>query len=236
MINILEINKKVLARLCELNSEKDGGNSDEKLIFPSKFQADRKKEIIRYSEQELRFLFVEEFKIKYPSLYYSIETPTSGKFNLSKKYETIKIEDEGQSASHDMCIFEKVSNKYERKLNIEFKYKNSGIMNTGKDILKLIREEQDGAFIHLLKNTNSGTLNSVFKKLAQCFVDFTSVWKNEDKSIEITIMSLEQKKIIQCRLKKKDLINLDSFFLVANKMGNINTFKNLNWKLIELEK
>ena len=108
-------------------------------------------------------------------------------------------------------------------------------MNTGKDILKLIREEQDGALIHLLKNTNSGTLISVFKKLAQCFADFTSVWKNEDKSIEITIMSLEQKKLIQCRLKKKDLINLDPFFLVPNKMGNINTFKNLNWKLIELE-
>lgn len=47
MIDILEINKKVLARLCELNSEKDGGKSDEKLIFPSKFQSDRKKEIIR---------------------------------------------------------------------------------------------------------------------------------------------------------------------------------------------
>jgi hypothetical protein len=235
MIDILEINKKVLARLTKLNSEKNGGNSNEQLIFPSKFQADGKNEIIRFSEQELRFLFVEEFKIKYPSLYYSIETPTSGKFNLGKKYDMISMENEGQSASHDMCIFKKVSKNYERVLNIEFKYKNSGIMNTGKDILKLIREEQDGAFIHLLKNTNNGTLISVFKKLAQCFVDFTSVWINEDKCIEITIMSLEQEKMIQCQLKKKDLINLDNFFLVDSKMGSMNTFVNLNWKLIDLK-
>jgi hypothetical protein len=234
MIDILEINKKVLARLSKLNSEKEGGNSNEQLIFPSKFQADGKKEIIRFSEQELRFLFVEEFKNKYPDLYYSIETPTFGKFNLGKKYITMKLENEGQSASHDMCIFQKVSKDYKRLLNIEFKYKNSGIMNTGKDILKLIREEQDGAFIHLLKNTNNGTLISVFKKLAQCFVDFSSVWKNEEKCIEITIMSLEQEKIIQCKLKKQDLNNLDNFFLLNNKIGSMNTFENLNWTLIDL--
>jgi len=234
MIDILEINQKVLCRLSKLNSEKYGGDSKEQLIFPSKFQSDREKEIIRFSEQELRFLFVEEFKSKYPALFYSVETPTSGKFNLSKKYETIKLENEGQSASHDMCIFEKVSNKYNRILNIEFKYKNSGIMNTGKDILKLIREEQDGAFIHLLKNTDNGTLISVFKKLAQCFADFGSVWKNEEKCIEITIMSIEQQKIIQCQLKKKDIGNLDRIFNVVDKKGSMNTFENLNWQLIDL--
>lgn len=236
MIDLIEINEKVLARLSRLNSEKVGGTSNEQLIFPSKFQADGKKEIIRYSEQELRFLFIEEFKIKYPDLYYSIETPTSGKFNLGKKYETIKLENEGQSASLDMCIFEKISNKYKRKLNIEFKYKNSGIMNTGKDILKLIREEQDGAFIQMLKNTNKGTLVSVFKKLAQSLTDFTSVWVNQNKCIDIIIMSIEQEKMIQCQLKKKDLNNLDKFFLVPNNMGNMDTFKNLNWKLIDLKK
>jgi len=236
MIEILEINKKVLGRISNLDSEKHGGNSNEQLIFPSKFQANGKKEIIRFSEQELRFLFVEEFKNKYPNLYYSIETPTSGKFNLGKKYEEIKIENVGQSALHDMCIFQKVSNDYIRLLNIEFKYKNSGIMNTGKDILKLIREKQDGAFIHLLKNSDNGTLISVFKKLAQCFADFSSAWTNENKCIEITIMSLEQKKLIHCQLKKENLTDLNNFFLVNNKMGSLDTFENLNWKLFDLKK
>lgn len=123
---------------------------------------------------------------------------------------------------------------YVRKLNIEFKFKNSGIMNSGKDILKLVREEQDGVFIHLLKNTNKKTIDSVFKKLAQCFRDFTPAWKNLDKCINITIMSLKQKKIIWCQLKKNDLNNLDDFFLVSN-IQNINLFENPNWKLIDLK-
>lgn len=234
MIDIIKINKRVLVRLAKLGTEKEGKSSNEQLIFPSKFQADRLKEVIRYSEQELRFLFVEEFKKEYPDLYYSVETPTSGKFKLSKKYETINTEDEGQSASHDMCVFENISGQYKRILNVEFKYKNSGIMNSGKDILKLIREEQNGTFIHLLRNTNKKTLINVFEKLLKCFTDFTPIWVNENKFVEIVIMSLEQQKIIACKLRKQDLINLKTFFALSN--GNIDDFDNINWKVVDMKK
>lgn len=236
MINITGICKNVLSRLSNMASEKYGGISNERLIFPIKIQAEGKKIINRISEQELRLLFIEEFKKMYPNLYYSIETPTTGKFYLGKTYETIKIENEGQSASHDMCVFDKISQDYKRIMNIEFKHRNSGIKNTGKDILKLMREEQDGAFIHLLENTNSNTLFSVFKKLAQSFADFQSTWVNESKSILLIILSLKQEKLIYCELRKVDLLKLNDFFAMEEKSGNIHNFKNINWNVEELAK
>ncbi|MEA3505372.1 MAG: hypothetical protein U9R32_09310, partial [Bacteroidota bacterium] len=62
-----------------------------------------------------------------------------------------------------MCVFERNSNKYERILNIEFKHKNASIKKIGKDVLKLMQEKQNGVFIYLLENTNSGTLRNVSK-------------------------------------------------------------------------
>jgi hypothetical protein len=183
------------------------------------------------SEQELRLLFVEEFKIKYPNLFYSIETPTVGKFKLGNSYDTIRTDLKGQSASHDMCIFERILDQYKRILNIEFKYRNSGIKNTGKDILKLMKEEQNGVFIHLLENTNSGTLISVFEKLYRSFYDFQAHWSNENKSLELVILSLKQKKLIYCRIHKADLIHLKEIFLVEKGSGNILSFKGGNWRV-----
>ena len=234
MIDILELSKRVLTRLATLDFEKDARNSNEQLIFPVKIQSDGSKEIKRISEQELRVLFIEEFKIKYPGLYYSIETPTTGKFSFGKTYEEIKLENTGQSASHDMCVFEKNSTNYKRIMNIEFKHRNSGIKYTGKDILKLIREDQNGAFIHLLENTNNGTFISVFDKLTKCFVRFQGEWDNESKTIQLVILSLEQKKLIHCELHKNDLLELTSFFSSTQESGNINNFKNINWSIFEL--
>jgi hypothetical protein len=234
MIDIIEICKNVLVRLANMASEKDGGNSNEQLIFPIKIQAEGTKIIKRISEQELRLLFIEEFIKKHRNLYYSVETPTTGKFYFGKTYDTIKIENEGQSASHDMCIFDKISGNYKRIMNIEFKYRNSGIKNTGKDILKLMREEQSGVFILLLENTNSNTLFSVFKKLSQSFYNFKTTWVYENKSIQLVILSLEQKKFIHCKLRKQDLSNMNDFFKVEEKSGNINNFENIHWKIEQI--
>ncbi|MFB9079625.1 hypothetical protein ACFFLS_07035 [Flavobacterium procerum] len=235
MIDILELSKKVLTRLAFLGKENAIRDSNEQLIFPLKRLTDGTKETIRISEQEMRLLFIEEFKIKYPNLYYSIETPTTGKFSFGKTWNEIKLENEGQSASHDMCIFEKKDSKYERIMNIEFKHRNSGIAKSGKDVLKLIREEQDGAFIHLLENTNSNTIISVFRKLAESFEKFKTVWIQENKTIQIVILSLEQKKLIHCELRKSDLFD-NNFFVLEQKFGNIDKFNNSYWSLVELDK
>lgn len=234
-IEIFEICKTVLGRLAKMDYEKEGGSSKEQLIFPSKSKANGQKEN-RVSEQELRLLFIEEFILKrHSDLFYSIETPTSKKFSFGKSYDEIKIDENGQSASHDMCIYQRILNQYERVLNIEFKHRNSGIKHTGKDILKLMHESQDGVFIHLLENTDGKTLPSVFNKLCKSFIDFQGNWVNDEKSIQLVIMSLKEKKLIYCNIMKADLIRINDIFFINEGEGKIKNFKGHNWSIEDLD-
>ena len=236
MVDVVEICKKVLARLSDMDYEKAGGSSNEQLIFPQKVQAKGTKLKDRISEQELRLLFIEEFRKENEDLFYSIETPTVDKFKVGKEYKTIKTDSEGQSASLDMCVFERNSNKYERLLNIEFKHKNASIKKIGKDVLKLMQEKQNGVFIYLLENTNRGTLCNesenragVFNKLYKSFTDFKDNWSNENKSIQLIILSLKQEMLIHQKICKTDLDNLKEIFFIDADCGNMTEIKGKEW-------
>lgn len=227
MESIVEIAKNVLERLTTIGFEKNGLVSSGQLIFPSK------SDVKRISEQELRQLFIEEFRAESNNLYYSIETPTVNRYSFTNKSEVIKVADDvdkGQSALIDMCVFEKKDEKseYTRLLNIEFKHKNATKDNISKDVLKLMHEKESGAFIVLLKNTNTGTLNNlvetrfgVIDKLMESFEYHKSnqvQWNGGDeKFIEIVILSLEEKEngkgqpfIFHRKISKRDLDNLDN--------------------------
>ncbi len=142
-----------------------------------------------------------------------------------------------------MCVFKNALDKYKRILNIEFKHKNTGIKNIAKDILKLLREEQNGAFIHLLNNTDRGTLcnakeTGVFNKLYKSFNDFKDSWNNEKKYIHLIILSLEQKKnklskpiLIHRKITKADLSNLKEIFFTDKGCGNIKEIKGKEWNV-----
>lgn len=245
-IKIVEICEKVLERLSYMdyerkNNESDGLELNKQLIFPIKNCGND-----RISEQELRFLFVEEFKIKHPELYYSIETPTQKKYKFGEKFENIKVskdsdDKKGQSALLDMCVFEKgkKNKEYNRVLNIEFKHQNAAKKNIAKDILKLMHEKQNGVFIHLLKNTDSGTLcnsndrgNGVFNKYKESFEKFEDDWSvTTDKSIQLIIVSLEQNTLIHHKIKEES--KLDMIFSFEDKFGDIKEVKERNgWKTV----
>ena len=228
----VQICRKLLTRLSAMDYELNGSFFIEQLVFPNKVQG--KGNIKRISEQELRFLFIEEFRKDYPKLYYSIETPTQEKYKFGKSYSDIEVNKAGKSASLDMCIFDIVINNFERKLNIEFKHKNASIKIIGKDVLKLISEKQNGAFIHLLNNTDSGTFcnekeTGVFDKLYKSFSDFQEKWNNELKSIQLVIISLKQEILIHREIKKGDLNNLKSIFFIENGCGNIKSVNGNGW-------
>ena len=252
-----EICKEVLTRLSNMDYERIGGSSKEQLIFPNKFPSNEKiktlseKELLKYvrrSEQELRQLFIDVFKDKNQDLFYSIETPTEVRYSFGKSYLDIKVNEEGQSALLDMCVFnrDEGKKKYKRILNIEFKHGNAPIKDIAKDVLKLMREKQNGAFIFLLDNTNSGSLNNigenrkgVLDKLSQSFEEFhkiKNIW-NGNKYIQIIILSLEHKTngtnptLIYKTLGKDNLKDLKSFFSInTNRSGNIETVcKNSGW-------
>jgi hypothetical protein len=256
---VVEIGKKVLARLTEMDSERKGGNSGQRLIFPNTFPSEIKSKDIseekllqytRISEQELRFLFVEEF-INNPhnGFFYSVETPTEEKYKFGKKKEDVpSVDIDGQSASLDMCIFKseeyenKNEYKYKRILNIEFKYDNVSTKTFSKDILKLMYERQNGAFVLLLKNTDAGTLKSVFNKFSSSFETHEKQWKGEkDKFIQLIILSLEEKKgekgipfLVHRKINQN--ANLLEVFSFNGRLSNIDEVKRNGWEIEPIEK
>ncbi len=240
-IDVLNICETVLFRLLKMDYELNNRVSKEQLIFPNKLQATGN--VVRFSEQELRFLFIEEFKKKYGYLYYSVETPTQEKYSFGKSYADIlkNVDTHKRSASLDMCIFKRNEEKhYERILNIEFKHKNTNNKNIAKDILKLVREKQNGVFILLLNNTNKGSYKGtlwnenhtgIFNKLYKVFKDLNGYWNCKEKFVQVVIISLKQEKIIHRIIKQTDLENLEALFFIKNGCGNINELKSDSWEL-----
>lgn len=248
MLDIVKISEEVLKSLSKMDYERKGGSSDERLIFPNTFPSETKKKditeeelqkYIRISEQELRFLFVEEFlKPTNNGYYYSVETPTEFKYKLGDNFESIRC-GIGRSASIDMSIYKRDDNeKYNRLLNIEFKNQNSSEFSIGKDVLKLMHEKQNGAFIILLKNTDEGTLinkgeTGVLDKLCKSFEKFKDYWQGDNKIIQLIILSLEQKEskiapfLIHREIKSDD--NLKHIFSFYGSLGNIEQVKKNGW-------
>ncbi len=232
-VNIINICTEVLHSLSKIGYEKNEEKEikfSNQIIFPKKYNKDN-----RISEQELRFLFIEKFKLLYPNLFYSVETPTQKKYTFGKCVDTIKP-DKGRSASLDMCILKsQKKDEFSRNLNIEFKYDNVSNFKIQKDFLKLIHEKQNGAFIHLLKNTDSGTLSNpnkrgegVFNKYITALNKFEKLWLVESKIITLVIFSLDQKTFIYKELTKKDINQIENAFGFDNKFGDITKVKNSN--------
>lgn len=128
----------------------------------------------RISEQELRFIFVEQFN-KYvvenqekidDDLYYSVETPTMEKYIFSKQKGGPIKDKNGVSARTDLTILKKTNNNnYEREALIEFKALNPERHSYLKDICKL---ENEGCelkyFIQIIEKYDDDTINSLNNK------------------------------------------------------------------------
>ena len=209
--NIIKICKSTFHKLLSMNYESDlNPNPQCTLIFPQKRQ---KKGIIkRISEQELRLLFIECIKEEYKnSLFYSIETPTEKKYRFVDGIENFKqLEDKNcQSALIDLTIFQHKNNKLERIFIIEFKYK-AAIEGIAKDIFKLMREQQSGAFIILLKNSNKKTIPDRLKKIEQTLIQYKDQWNNLNKEIYIIFIILHTKELHWIKINKANIGNIES--------------------------
>ncbi|WP_432671158.1 hypothetical protein [Flavobacterium sp. SM2513] len=238
--DIIHLCIEVLDKIVLTGWENDIIDPIGQLIFPAK------SEDIRISEQELKQLFIDQFKEKHKTLFYSIESPTRAKYNLGKNYEQINICNEinniiGQAALIDMSILKKSkeTKKYIRILNIEFKHQNAPLKDIGKDVLKLIHESEKGVFIFLLDNTNKGSLNNesltrkgVLDKLKKSFDDFKEYWDG-DKSVLLVIMSLKEKVLIHRSVSFHQIADFEKIFSInTNGYGNIRSVsENSGWKL-----
>lgn len=162
----------VLQHAYENHIEGKQGTTDvnrSRIIFPQY----RKKGEIRLSEQELRFVFVEQFN-KYCDKeklewYYSIETPTKNGYIFSDKEDKISEpevnNDKGRSAMFDLVVYDK---DFNRIALIEFKAKNPSKKEFNKDLLKLEKEGEENIltyFIMYVESYNRGTNKSLAEKL-----------------------------------------------------------------------
>lgn len=131
----------------------------------------------RISEQELRFIFVEQFyayinkkQKKFPeliNLYYSVETPTNRSYIFSKGGPKVVVnpkngrDENGNkcvSARTDLTIYKKEKDNFIKRALIEFKAHDPIQINYKKDICKLINEHPEGEdylkyFIQIIDET-----------------------------------------------------------------------------------
>ena len=154
----------------------------------------------RISEQELRFALTNlHGKFSHPKLYYSIETPTSEEYSFSGKGK--------RSAASDLSFY----HNDEKVLNIELKAHNPEQKAIDKDIEKLVNENCNGAWIHLFKNEDSGTVQALFEKFKKAFNKFPI----SKKPISFHILILETKTLLSRKGKEgennysKDIFNIE---------------------------
>jgi hypothetical protein len=178
MDDIFVINQKVASELCNLTNKSNSPyNHLSQLIFPeigNKF---------RISEQESRFLYCALLNAS--SYYYSIETPTEKKYQMTGQTPI--------SASSDLSLYSHNGNKFEKLANVEFKAHNPQKKDIKKDIEKLIREGKPGNWFHTLKNIDSQTLHSLFAKIRDSIKDFSNEANDKEISIIFCFCVIEKK-------------------------------------------
>ena len=178
----------------QMENQKIGtyNNNSSRIIFPLKRESKDKKEEFRISEQELRFVFVEEFN-KYCSknwdAYYSVETPTSKRYDFSNKEMPCKVDyPNGQSAMVDFSIFLKEQDKLTRVALIEFKALNPDKQSYMKDYVKLLNEDQKFVyFIMIVKSANDRTIKSIADKIN---ASYANAGLDTEKKVEFRCLDL----------------------------------------------
>lgn len=163
--HVLEESFKVLDPVYR--NAKSGTPNDEpgsRIVFPNKRSGE-----IRVSEQELRFVFVEQLN-KYCNeqswdIRYSVETPTDKPYNFSKNLSCESPD--GRSAMFDLTVYDIDLHPICR---IEFKAHNPEQYSYAKDILKLRTECGDecvGYFVQMLEKEDNGTSENISNKIPE---------------------------------------------------------------------
>lgn len=140
-----------------------------RIVFPK-----NRKMPIRISEQELRFVFVEQLIKTIDegwNVYYSAETPTKDGYKefKNKKGGQPRQDKDGRSGVFDLVIF---NDKLQRIALIEFKANNASKHEHKKDFVKLNNPKEGDEnvlryFIEIIKSYDNDTLSSLQGKIEE---------------------------------------------------------------------
>lgn len=137
------------------------GETGSRLLFPC-----MRDKSTRVSEQELRFVFVEQLNKEIQKgwdVHYSVETPTVGGYMDFSTASPKRDDKNGRSGCIDMVIHDSTG---KRICLIEFKANNPQIADYAKDFCKLNNEGVDyGYFLQIVENTNSSTKGNIENKV-----------------------------------------------------------------------
>lgn len=160
---ILDRTFKVLQAVYESQTETNFDFSPSRMsriIFPKKRKTEK-----RVSEQELRFIFVEQLNEEIKQgwdVYYSVETPTEETYSGFKDGNP-KCDKDGRSAAIDLVIHDNTS---KRIVLIEFKAHTAEEKDYKKDLCKLVCEEAECKFfVNVLENVTTKTYKSIQGKI-----------------------------------------------------------------------
>lgn len=183
---------EVIGKVYKTNKEGSTPSKVNRIIFPKK----RRDKTIRISEQELRFVFVEQL-LKHIEkdnwdVYYSVETPTQHGYIGFKSGKPEVDDKKGQSGNIDLCIHDNQGN---RICLIEFKALNPKEADYQKDFCKLQHEDEGNNkllryFIQIVENIDSGTMKNIGEKIyvdGRCYdnVSYKCYCLSEKKDITI---------------------------------------------------
>jgi len=168
--SIIERTYKIVQSVYENQQERNKGlqndvTPESRIIFPKYRNGET-----RFSEQELRFVFVEQLNLEISkgwNVFYSVETPTCKKYTF-KDVDNPKVcsenEKEGKSAQFDLVIHDECFN---RIALIVFKANNASKEHHAKDFKKLSEEGSDSVLTYLLeivRASDNGTDVSILQK------------------------------------------------------------------------
>lgn len=199
---------KVIKKVYAFQREAESENKENlpeigsRILFPKYSEHRKPSEKDRISEQELRFIFVEQLN-KYADennidLYYSVETPTDKSYVFDEDNggpTVVAPKGKGVSARIDLAIMAKDAGNFKRIALIEFKAHNPDVNDYRKDICKLINEERDNPdclkyFIQIINVKNEQrTWNNIENKKITAIDDLKEK-KNIEYSIEYRCFNL----------------------------------------------
>ena len=191
------------------------GKCRSRIIMPFYRTKAENEDTIRYSEQELKQIFL-NLLCNNTSFFYSVETPSEYVYSFSNsdqpQIKKLKEEDDHyESARFDVSLYN-TANPKDLMCHIEFKHENADEKEIGKDLLKLTNEfgnYNKNFFVHyIVRKSNqwiTSTFPSVIKKYRNTLPylekereNFSKVWvylmfnkKDNNPEKSILIFSLQ---------------------------------------------
>lgn len=201
------------------------------LIYPQKNEPKKSKPLKRISEQEAKILLCHILLQEH--VVFSLETPTVEKYSFTGNKKI--------SGNLDLCIYEIRNVKYYRSNCIEYKAHN--MSKTYKnDFQKLLREQGDNYFIHILQSADNYTLCSAREKnskgkpvINKYLSDINDILKTKTdldfNTITLYICVLSPFLIIKKKIYKSELtISMNDKYCIKENSIIIN---NQNWELVK---